>query len=454
MDHAMIRLTIRSDTAEAVSGNKACALRRSSVNELHDEWAAPSQVGIGVVHPSVDGSSIASKRPQVDAWRERRVTAIASLVERSADLKRELLEFSQQPRFDRDRREVLQDYLGNRFVDDELELVAALDHFLLQHELRSGQTVVERFVTNRPDLPEDERELLLGWRDVVEGIFEVECHDGDALVVENLIDELTYRVHSNMGPSVFRPLKPGSFMIGRLVPVGAEWLISGNLARYAKSDRAAIYHTACEMTMKHPERAFRNPDKLARAQQQQRTHHDQFVQFFGADFVVIPGAQLTERMRSFYTFCREQRVAELVASGTQPKNLRFHFTGYPADLVASDAVAVTHDVIEGLGLYAEFRLIEEAFADPSLLCHPDYRRRVRDYLDDDTVPPLLFERMAKCDPERTNQVFRKLLGRKHFDWAINGEKLMRRRKPDYFDQPRLPRVVPLSDKLAPYAASA
>jgi hypothetical protein len=454
MDHAMIRLTIRSDTAEAVSGNKACALRRFSVNELHDEWAAPSQVGIGVAHPSVDGSSIASKRPQVDAWRERRVTAIASLVERSADLKRELLEFSLQPRFDRDRREVLQDYLGNRFVDDELELVAAFDHFLLQHELRSGQTVVERFVTNRPDLPEDERELLLRWRDVVEGIFEVECHDGDALVVENLIDELTYRVHSNMGPSVFRPLKPGSFMIGRLVPVGAEWLISGNLARYAKSDRAAIYHTACEMTMKHPERAFRNPDKLARAQQQQRTHHDQFVQFFGADFVVIPVAQLTERMRSFYTFCREQRVAELVASGMQPKNLPFHFTGYPADLVASDAVAVTHDVVEGLGLYAEFRLIEEAFADPSLLRHPDYRRRVRDYLDDDTVPPLLFERMAKRDPERTNQVFRKLLGRKHFDWAINGEKLMRRRKPDYFDQPRLPRVVPLSDKLAPYAASA
>jgi len=51
-------------------------------------------------------------------------------------------------------------------------------------------------------------------------------------------------------------------------------------------------------------------------------------------------------------------------------------------------------------------------------------------------------------------VFRKLLGRKHFDWALGGEKLMRRRKPDYFDRPRLPRVVPLSDKLARYAASA
>ena len=127
------------------------------------------------------------------------VTAIASLVERSAELKRELLEFSWQPRFDRERREVLRDHLADQFVGDEAEVITALDYFLLQHELRSGKTVVERFVASRPDLPKHERELLLGWRDVVEGIFEVRGRDGDALVVENLVDELTYRVYSNMG---------------------------------------------------------------------------------------------------------------------------------------------------------------------------------------------------------------------------------------------------------------
>ena len=386
--------------------------------------------------------------------RERRVIAIASLVERSVELKRELLEFSCQPRFNRDRSEVLRDYFPERFVRHESDLIAALDYFLLQHELRSGKTVVERFVASRPDLPEHELGLLLGWRNVVEGIFEVQGRDGDALVTENLVDELTYRVHSNMGPNVFRTLAPGGFMIGRLVPVGPEWLVSGNFVCSPKSDRAAIRHAACEMTMRHPERAFRNPDKLARAQQLQNAEHDRFVQFFGADLVVIPGVQLNERMRSFYTFCRDQAVSELAASGKQRTNLPFHAPDYPADLVASDAVAVTHDEVEGMGLYADFGPIEEAFADPSLLRHPDYRRRVRDCFDDDTVSPLLFSRLAARDPERTNQVFRKLLGRKHFDWAIDGEKLVRRRKPDYFERPRLPRIVPLSDKLAPYAASA
>lgn len=382
------------------------------------------------------------------------VTMTAGLVDRCAELKRELLEFSWQPRFDRDRSEVLRDRFPDRFVGDESELVAALDYFLLQHQLRSGETVVERFVANRPDLPERERELLLGWRDVVEGIFEVRGRDGDALVVENLVDELTYRVYSNMGPSVFRPLKRGGFMIGRLVPVGSEWLISGNFACYPKSDRAAVHRFACEIAMRHPEQVFRNPGKLALAQQQQKTVHDWFVQFFGDDFVVIPGAQLTERMHNFYAFCRERAMAEVAASGKQPTNLPFRAHDYPADLVASDVVAIIHDEVDGIGFYAEFGLIEEAFADPSLLRHPQYRRRVRDYLDDPTVTPLVFERMAARDPEHTNEVFRKLLGRKHFDWALGGEKLMRRRKPDYFDRPRLPRVVPLSDKLARYAASA
>jgi hypothetical protein len=160
-------------------------------------------------------------------------------------------------------------------------------------------------------------------------------------------------------------------MIGRLVPVGPDWLISGNFVCYPKSDRVAIHCTACEMAMGHPNWAFRNPDKLARARQQQSAEHDRFVQFFGADFLVIPGAQLTERLRSFYTFCRDQVVAELAASGKRPKHPPFHGPDYPSDLVASDSVAVTHDEVEGLRLYAEFGMIEETFAGPSLLRHPD-----------------------------------------------------------------------------------
>ena len=35
--------------------------------------------------------------------------------------------------------------------------------------------------------------MLLGWQDVVESIFDIAGRDGDALVLFNFLDELTYR---------------------------------------------------------------------------------------------------------------------------------------------------------------------------------------------------------------------------------------------------------------------
>ena len=92
---------------------------------------------------------------------------------------------------------------------DEEQFINFLDWFVLQHRLPDGQTVVERFVAARPDLSDEERAMLLGWRDAVEGIFEVQRRDGEALLTVNLVDELPYRVRSNMGPAVFPGCRAG-----------------------------------------------------------------------------------------------------------------------------------------------------------------------------------------------------------------------------------------------------
>ncbi|BEL09326.1 hypothetical protein Q0Z83_075170 [Actinoplanes sichuanensis] len=101
------------------------------------------------------------------------------------------------------------------------------DCFVLEHRLANGRTVLEQFVEARPDLPEVEREMVLGWRDVVQGPFDVQRKEGPALLVESLVDDLTYRVRSNMGPAVFKQMPRHSFIIARLVAVGDEWMLSG-----------------------------------------------------------------------------------------------------------------------------------------------------------------------------------------------------------------------------------
>src|SRR4051812_22681709 len=79
----------------------------------------------------------------------------------------------------------------------------------------------------RPGMEPAEREFLLGWRGVREGIFEVVGRDGPALLADNVIDDLRYRVHANVGPQIFDRMPPGSFLVTRAVPVLDEWLISG-----------------------------------------------------------------------------------------------------------------------------------------------------------------------------------------------------------------------------------
>ena len=384
------------------------------------------------------------------------MVAAIDLLARSGDLKRELVEFAEEPRYDRAFQEALTAHGDpDAFKANEEQAIAFIDYFVLQHRLRNGKKIVEQFVASRPDLPEVERDLVLGWRDVVEGVFEVVGREGDAVVVVNLIDELTYRVRSNIGPQTLRPLRRGSFTITRLIPIGDEWLVSGITACFGKPQRERMCRIAAEFAWQQPELVFRNPDKLARAWEMQRAEHDRFIRFFGADFVVIAGCDLTERMREYFAFARDEVQADLSAQG---ESLRFANQplpepGYGPELVDSSAVGVSCDEVEGFGFYAEFGPIEDAFADPDLLGQPRYHQHVSDYLDDDSVSPLPFRKLAERNPARASEVFRQLLCREDFDWEHDGEKLLRQRKPTHFPETRLPRTLPLSERLAPYAVS-
>ena len=55
----------------------------------------------------------------------------------------------------------------------EGEAINVIDRFALQHRLPDGKTVLDRFLASQPDLTAADREMLRGWRDPVEGIFEI-----------------------------------------------------------------------------------------------------------------------------------------------------------------------------------------------------------------------------------------------------------------------------------------
>jgi hypothetical protein len=364
------------------------------------------------------------------------------LVERAGDLKPMLVEFAMSPRFDRELSAVIARNFPDGVVTDESVFSMVLDHFALQHRLPSGNTVVEAFTAVHPELTDAERDMLLGWRDVVEGIFDITGRDRDALVLFNFLDELTYRTRSNLGRRAFKPLKKGMILVGRLVRAGDDWMVSGNPAAFPASARDQMLAAAAEQAMRDPKAVFRNPAKLAEALRILAQHHQMFADLFGADLIVVPGVEVPSKVDAFH-----RHLAQQARPGAEPPEIAS--LDFPDDILAADSVAIHFAAGEGLSFYPGYHLLEELFGNPALVSRSRYRDTLSGFLRDPDTSPEPLRRLAASDPAKASMVFAKLLKRKRgFCWETDGEQLLRQHKPSYFDGTLLPRTVPLSERLS------
>ncbi|MFF4147742.1 hypothetical protein ACFY0A_42210 [Streptomyces sp. NPDC001698] len=384
------------------------------------------------------------------------VPQVARLVARSGNLKSELVAFVHSPRFAR-RLDARLEEAADRFgFLDEATAIETIDHFALQHRLADGSTVVERFVAQRrPPLQEDERAMLLGWRDVVEGVFEVKGSEGDAAVLHNLLDDLLYRVHSNLGRRALGKLSKGMFVAARIVPVHPDtdaWLVSGNLTTYAPSDGPQLAHLAAQTLTAHPQLLRRNPEMLRRAWEMQAEARTDFIEVFGTDMLVLDPGETHVRMQEYHRHRQDKALAELddeaatqaINSGPSLDEL----SSVPEELRDADTVAVICDETEGLCYYADFGHLDALFADPTLARDRTHLSRLREYLNDNSVSPMVIRRLVQRHPENTDSVFRALLRKPTFAWERDGEELLRRRKAMHFAHEPWPSVTPVGARLA------
>lgn len=382
------------------------------------------------------------------------VASTEELIGRAADLKGELVAFAQSSRFARRLDAVLFEMAARVDYLDESSAVAAIDYFALQHRLSDGRTVLERFVAQRrPALRDDEREMLLGWHDVIEAFFEVQGFDGDAVLLHNLLDDVVYRVYSNMGRKAFATLRAGKFLVGRIVPLHPAtdaWLVTGHFSAFPKSARRQIATAAAERITTQPELLRRNPAMLRQAWEIQAEHRADFIDQVGADMTVLPPHEAQETLREHY-----RRQQQRALAGLDPKAAkRAAKTGssdmgtLSEDLLKADSIAVIYDEVEGLALYQDFGRLDALFADPALAKDRSRLTQLRNYLDDDSTSPLVFRRLAQRHPDGVDAVFRALLRKPGFSWARDGEKLLRRHKKAFFDREPTPSISVVGERLA------
>ncbi|MEU0160074.1 hypothetical protein ABZ154_14850 [Streptomyces sp. NPDC006261] len=383
--------------------------------------------------------------------------SLTDLIERGAELKRELVAFAQSARFDRWLTPLLSEAAGTARQLEEGEAIRITDHFILRYRLPDGSTVVDRFVAGRPDLPPSDREMLLGWGHPVEGIFEIQRKDGDAVVLLNLVDDLEYRTYSNAGRVAFRGVSKGGFLHTCLVPVHSAdgaWLVSGAMSYYPRSSATGIAQAALELAAGRPELVFRNPAKIEQGWQRMREDRAAFVEFCGGDELVLSPAEAEDLLNAYY--CHRQQAA-IAAQPNRARRRRLPgpdlpFFELPPELEESDTVGVIYDQIEGLNFYADYGMLRDLFADPALKGRRRHQDHLHTYLREESITPLPIRRLVTAHPETADEVFRKLLRKPGFTWSEHGETLLRRRKPWYYENEPRPGVSVIGDRLNRLAA--
>lgn len=366
-----------------------------------------------------------------------------------SELKRQLVEFARSRSFSRQFDQALRAGSRGEAVD-ESEFINIIDHFILQRPLPGERTVVEAFASAHPELTEADRQMLLGWRDVVEGVFEIRERDGESIITVNLIDELTYRVYSNAGPIALTPMKPGCFMIARIVPIGTGWMLSGTQQTFGASQRAGVLQVAAELAAKHPRLVFRNPGKVTQGWELTRKQRAMFIEFFGSDLIVVPGPEVESRMNGFTRYTRRVLEDADPAASRPGADVAARTPAFsvPGDLASAPTVALAYDETEGLMFLANFALVREAFENPGLAADSEHRQAVLGYLEADSISALPFRRLAGVDTARASQLFQHLLDKPGFSWERDGEALLRKHKPWCFGAKPQPPVTPLGSELA------
>lgn len=358
--------------------------------------------------------------------------AADEFLDRCSALKHEVVDFALQPRFSGALRRFLRDTPA---IDEEPENV--VDRFIQQHRWPDGRTVVDRFLAERPDIEGAERAHLLGWHDVVEGIFEIHEHDGTGVHTTNVVDALDYRVRSNMGSELFETIPDGSFLDARVVPLDDDWVLSASMMVYRPDERDRALDAAAERVAEHPELVYRNPTLCDRAFELAATAHQQFLDHFGTDLIVLDAGTAQPRLAAYLrTRFEEPATADALAT---------EFLGELRGGI--ETVGLVSDEAQGFEVLGDLGLVVAAFDDPELAKEHRYRRLLKGYLDDDSVSALSLLRLAERDHAKATAVFRAITGRPGFGWDADGEELLRARKPGSFTT-RYPGATVLGETLA------
>jgi hypothetical protein len=327
-------------------------------------------------------------------------------------------------------------------IDSEDEFHEFTDNFVYSYRFPDNLTVIDRFVFETPDLGENEKAILLRWKDPVVGIFQVKRTLPDGFVAENLINEVDYTIKPTTIPQRLEQLaRPGAFFRAKIIPVSdSEYIFSG-VQEFLDISEKQILKRVAELQMKNPQFAFRdNEEKIRRGFELQKEDRELFIEYFGSDEVLTEGRKLPGLADKFMNY-RLSKKEKPLPEGYKPPEMRF-----PEGLLKSKDVGIVFDELSGQHYLVNYGLMVNIFQNPDESKIERYRKDILIYLEDQTISPYVLKRLFFRFPQNAEFVVRKILDRPEFDLEKDFDSLMDEFKPSFRGKKIYPYILPMSTK--------
>ncbi|MCL1471025.1 hypothetical protein [Argonema antarcticum] len=413
-----------------------------------------------------------------------------AILERSRQLKQDLIEFVLEA--EGDLAVALESYFAvnaksqdNRYdAADEKNLL--IDTFITEGKV-GDKTPLDLFLESQPELSESDRTLLNNWRRSFLGLFAVTQILPDGFELINWLTAKNYIVKPN-DPRTLEEMasfKLGEILLTRISPVSdSYWMFSGPCSPMGNLGKPKLAVAIGNFKQNHKKHLYSDaPELLEQAWQSVEQFHQDFVDFFGSDELIMPGYQLNKKLSEFQEVMTKRRLAaagiddsksleeiakeagiseeEIKAAaeeaGADSKTVSQLFgkkgntkmmmpkVELPDNLKKAEEVTVLAHPRWGqmfLPTYTKFKGILEAEDWQSI---PNAEKLIRHYLEEPTINVFIWHRLAEQYPVQLAKVLEGVLGRPNFSLESNLDSLLQEfNKPL---EPELPEIASVPEHL-------
>ncbi|WP_333412586.1 hypothetical protein [Microcoleus sp. MOSTC5] len=361
-----------------------------------------------------------------------------------------------------------------------------IDSFTVEGKV-GEKTPIDLFVESQPDLTQSDRSLLESWRHrSFTGLFEITQLSPDSFELMNWLTAKHYAVKPNSTNFLqeMSRFKLGEILRARIAPLTDDWwILSGPPIPMGKLGKPKLAVAIGNFKQNHKNNLYSDaPELLEQAWQSVEQYHEDFTEFFGTDEVTQSGYHLNKQLAEFQELMTKKRLADIgvdqsksladivedagvdaeeikaaaiAAAGADPSSVEVAIDGDPHSKMvipkvelpdrfkkAEQVTALSHPRWGQtfLSTYAQFTAM---LAAEDFSTVPGYEKLVRNYLEDPAINAWIFQRLAKVNPAKLEQILQTVLQRPDFQLDRDLDALLQEFKKPL--EPELPEIasVPL-----------